>query len=79
MKIFFQIALACLSVGVLLFIIGFSTNAWMVGRTYHSRRSCGYCNNRGLWSQEACDMQYYRCVNVKYASYNLPGELKISW
>ena len=61
-----KIALICISLGVLLFVIGFATESWMVAGTRY--RWLG----NGLWKYKHCSGS--SCQSGKYNTYSLEGK-----
>ncbi|KAH3854038.1 uncharacterized protein LOC127875447 [Dreissena polymorpha] len=55
-SVWIKVAIICLALALLLFVIGFATTHWMVLSGY---RSSSY----GLWSHEYCD--HHRCADNK--------------
>lgn len=63
-----KIALICISLGVLLFVIGFATESWMVAGSRYS------WIGKGLWKEKHCSGS--ACRSGKYSSYLLEGNIK---
>ncbi|XP_076463679.1 transmembrane protein 47-like [Babylonia areolata] len=56
-----KLALVFLSLGVLLFVIGFATNSWMESRTYRYGRIY-----KGLWKDKECSGSRCRSYDNRY-------------
>ncbi|KAJ8308485.1 hypothetical protein KUTeg_013359 [Tegillarca granosa] len=65
---FLKIALICLSLGLVLFVIGFATNSWVSGWTYHR-----YQLTFGLWKYHYCPPRAY-CSTQKITSIYLTSQ-----
>ena len=64
-----KIALICTSLGVLLFVIGFATESWMVAGSRYS------WIGKGLWKEKHCSGS--ACRSGKYSSYLLEGNINL--
>lgn len=62
-----KIALVVLSLGVILFVVGFATEAWMVAPYYHHHPRYNVAYSHGLWKFRICD-SYNRCSPARYGN-----------
>lgn len=74
LSIWLKIGLVCVSLGALLFIIGFSTDSWMLDHGRYDHRSYQHhqqqWSTEGLWRQLVCNVN--RCDSSRYRSFQVP-------